>query len=105
ELALVHSTIEVFIAQRRDPRLRHRLGDVDALADACYRPLIDFARASRIPLRSAAPAAMLGSFDLAIWTGFRPTGLAPLFLPPDFFERLAHWPAVAHEIAHDFLAA
>ena len=24
---------------------------------------------------------------------------------PDFFERAAWWPAIAHEIGHDFLAA
>src|SRR5690606_2595402 len=54
---------------------------------------------------SAVPVTELGHYDLATWTAFVPTGFAPIFLPRDFFERAAWWPAIAHEIAHDFLAA
>lgn len=105
ELELIQHWIERFVLQRRDPRRRGELGDADALARACYRPLIEFAHANRVPLTSSVPVTFLGDFELSTWTGFLPTGAAPIFLPPDFFRRLAWWPALAHEIGHDFVAA
>jgi hypothetical protein len=104
-LELVLAQLEVFVGQRRDAELRARLGDAETLALACYRPVMDFARAQGLPLSSARPVTQLDGYELAIWTGFIPTGLAPIFLPPDFFEDLFWWPALAHEIGHDFLAA
>ena len=105
ELELVLAQVQSFIGQRRNPGLLHRLGDADTLAAACYQPVIDFAGSRNLRLTSARPVVELWSYDLATWTGFIPTGLAPIFLPSDFFERAAWWPAIAHEIAHDFLAA
>ncbi|WP_437670086.1 hypothetical protein [Sorangium sp. So ce131] len=104
-LELVLGEIAVLVRQRRDPALLAQLGDADALADACYAPVIAFARAEGLPLRSGAPATQLTDFDLALWTGFLPTSIAPIFLPPDFFSTPAYWPAIAHEIGHDFLAS
>ncbi|WP_428264790.1 hypothetical protein [Haliangium sp.] len=101
----VQGVVEAFIEQRRRPGLREALGDADEIARACYQPLVDFARVNRLALTSAEPLALLTRFDLSIWTGFIPTGVAPLFLPPAFFEDVRWWPAVAHEIGHDFLAA
>lgn len=91
--------------QRRDPGLRPRLGDADTLADACYGPIVRFAEAEGLPLTTGDPATRLGPFDLAIWTGFIPTSVAPIFLPRGFFETTVWWPAIAHEIGHDFLAS
>lgn len=105
ELELIEAQLASFVAQRRDPALRARLGDADALALSCYRPVIGFAQAKGLELSSAYPATQLGGFDLSIWTGFIPTGLAPIFLPERFFEDVFWWPALAHEIGHDFLAA
>ena len=99
------STMETMVSQRQEEEGRETLGDADAFALACYQPLIDFARAENVPLRSAEPVAMLGKLALSTWTGFATTGLAPLFLPPSFFQQIAWWPAVAHEIAHDVLVA
>jgi len=93
------------VEQRGMPERRGALGDADALAMACYRPILEFAAMQRVPLSSALPVTVLSEFDLSIWTGFATTGLAPIFLPEDFFERLAWWPALAHEIGHDVLVS
>ncbi|MCG8425533.1 MAG: hypothetical protein MJE77_47245 [Proteobacteria bacterium] len=105
ELQVVFGAIEVFIRQRQIPGTRRALGDADAFAAACYQPVLDFAQVNLPEMTSAQPVAVLTPFDLSIWTGFIPTGLAPLFLPRDFFANLRWWPALAHEIGHDFLAA
>ncbi len=104
-LHVVATATEVLVKQRRDPRWRKQLGDADEIARACYEPLLDFARANRFELSSADPVTIIGPFELGLWTGFIPTGVAPLFLPPRFFRDIRWWPAVAHEIGHDFLAA
>ncbi|WP_437284918.1 hypothetical protein [Sorangium sp. So ce406] len=105
DIELVLGEIAVLARQRRDPSLLAELGDADALAEACYAPVIAFARAEGLPLRSGFPATQLTPFDLAIWTGFIPTSIAPIFLPADFFATPLRWPALAHEIGHDFLAS
>ncbi len=106
ELDLVMAQLEVFIGQRRNPVLLPMLGDADALALNCYRSTLDFACARDLKLTSARPVTQVGGrYDLAIWTGFIPTGLAPIFLPGGFFDNIMFWPAIAHEIGHDFLAA
>lgn len=105
ELSMIMDATEWLIAQRRSPHLRRALGDADALAQACYQPVLDFARTNRLALASADPVALLTPFDMGIWVGFAPTGVAPLFLPPRFFDDIRWWPAVAHEIGHDFLVA
>lgn len=97
--------IDSLMEQRRDPELRAALGDADRLAEVCYQPIIDFARARDYPLTSSYPVTQLTEFDLAIWVGFIPTSIAPIFLPRTFFERAAWWPALCHEIGHDFLAS
>jgi hypothetical protein len=104
-LEFVLAAVETFVEQRRHAYVGPMVGDADAMAGACYQPVLDFARMNQLPLTSATPVAVLSPFDLGIWTGFLPTGVAPLFLPPDFFARVAWWPALAHEIGHDFLAA
>lgn len=104
-LALIVTEVEELARQRRDPQLLPLLGDADALADSCYRPIIDFARAEGLPLTTAHPATQLADFDLGIWTGFVPTSVAPIFLPPTFFSGLLFWPALGHEIGHSFFAS
>jgi hypothetical protein len=104
-LAGMLDEVEALMSQRRDPELRAELGDADRLADVCYQPIIDFARAKDLPLTTGYPATQLTEFDLAIWIGFIPTSIAPIFLPREFFTRAAWWPALCHEIGHDFLAS
>ncbi|MEE8410752.1 MAG: hypothetical protein V3T05_14220 [Myxococcota bacterium] len=97
--------IEYLALQRRDPDLAAALGDADQLAEACYRPVLTFAQAEGLEITSNHPIVSLGRFDLQIWTGLIPTSLAPIFLPTDFFSRVAWWPALTHEIGHDFYAS
>ena len=104
-IEFVLDEVESMAADRRDRDLAAALGDADALARACYQPIIEHARAEGLPLTVAEPAARWGAFDLSVMTGFVPTGVAPLFLPQEFFTRLAWWPALAHEIGHSFLAS
>ncbi len=104
-LSLVLEEVKELIRQRRDKTLLPLLGDADALADACYRPIVTFARAEGLPLSTAWPATRLAPVNLSIWTHFAPTSLALLFLPPSFFQHIAWWPAIAHEIGHDFLVS
>ncbi len=99
------ANIEEFIGQRRDPALVGKLGDADAIAIACYQPILDFASAKRLGLTAAEPVTKIGRFDEPTSIAFAPTRLALLYLPDRFFDSVACWPALAHEIAHHFLAA
>lgn len=101
----VRDAVAALIEQRRTRGLREALGDADALARACYEPILDFAGANRIAITTADPVTLLTRFDLGIWVGFIPTGVAPIFLPPQFFSDIRWWPAIGHEIGHDFFAA
>ena len=103
-LKMVVDEVALLVQQRQDPTLRAELGDADALAEACYAPIIEFARTRGLAL-TCSGRDRAGDFDLGIWTGFIPTPIAPIFLPTDFFARAAWWPAIAHEIGHDFLAS
>ncbi|MBI5545227.1 MAG: hypothetical protein HY901_15160 [Deltaproteobacteria bacterium] len=102
-LLLVLGEVRELIRQRRDPSLLPQLGDADALAEACYAPIVRFAQAEGLPLTTAWPVTRLSEMNLAIWTGFAPTSIAPIFLPQGFFDSFSYWPALAHEIGHDFL--
>ena len=105
ELSFVLGVVSEMAEQRRDPDALFLLGDADALAEACYRPLFEFARGSGVALRSSRAATFLGDKDLAIFTGFIPTGLAPIILPSAWASEIGWWPALAHEIGHDFHAS
>ncbi len=78
------------------------VGDADAMADACYAPLIDFARAQGLDLKTSQPVVVVGDWDLSIVPNFASTRVAPLRVPVGFEHSLWRWPAIAHEVAHDF---
>lgn len=78
------------------------LGDADRMADACYEPLLSFAEAHGIGLKSATPIALHGDWGLSTVVDLATFRLAPLRLPDSFADSLWKWPAIAHEIAHDF---
>ncbi len=103
--SFVLDQLEVFITHRQQDGLRRDLGDADALVNACYRPFVDFACVNRVSLTRAVPFTLLTAFDLAIWIELVSFGLLPIFLPPQFFHRLAWWPALAHEIGHAVFAS
>jgi hypothetical protein len=78
------------------------VGDADAMADACYAPLIEFANAQGLDLKTSQPVVVTGDWDLSIVPRFASTRVAPLRLPVGFEHSLWGWPAIAHEVAHDF---
>jgi hypothetical protein len=78
------------------------VGDADAMADACYAPLIQFAGAQGLDLKTSQPVVVTGDWDLSIVPRFASTRVAPLRLPVGFEHSLWRWPAIAHEVAHDF---
>lgn len=77
------------------------LGDADTMADACYEPILEFARAQGLDLRTSTPVVVSGDWALSIVPRFASTRVAPLRLPRGFGRSLWLWPAIAHEIAHD----
>jgi hypothetical protein len=90
------------MAQRRIHRGSPFLAAADEMADACYAPILDFARAQGLELRTSQPLVVPGDWDRSIVTRFNSTRVAPLRLPADFEDSLWSWPAIANEVAHDF---
>jgi hypothetical protein len=78
------------------------LADADEMARACYAPLLELARAQGLDLKTSEPLVVTGDWDLSIVPQFASTRVAPLRLPVGFERSLWHWPAIAHEVAHDF---
>jgi hypothetical protein len=78
------------------------VGDADAMADACYAPILDFARAQGLDLKTSQPVVVTGDWDLSIVPRFASTRVAPLRVPAGFERNLWRWPGIAHEVAHDF---
>ena len=77
------------------------LGDADKMADACYRPVLEFARSHGLDLRTSTPIVVTGNWPLSIAPRFAATRIAPLRVPRDFGRSVWLWPAIAHEVAHD----
>ena len=73
--------------------IRIGLAIADALAEACYRPLLDFTRDHGIPIESNYPLTVLHRGGIAIHTGFLPYQLAPIALPPAYNSEPWRWPA------------
>jgi len=90
------------MAQQRTHRGSSFVGDADAMADACYAPILEFARAQGLDLRTSQPVVVTGDWDLSIVPRFASTRVAPLRLPVGFERSLWRWPGIAHEVAHDF---
>ena len=101
-LDAVASAITIMIAQRRDGELLLLLGDSDALAEACYRPILEYARGAGITLTFERAATVLGDSELFAALASNPARLAPIVLPPDWPVEVAWWPALVHEVGHCF---
>ena len=92
--------------QRRDNSLSPVLGDANALADACYAPIVDFCATRAIKLSSDRTATVLGDECSPLLGRIDdPTGLAILQLPWGWLSEIVRWPAIAHEVGHDFFAS
>jgi hypothetical protein len=90
------------MAQQRVRGSSSFLSDADAIADACYAPLLELARFQGLALRTSLPVSVIGDWNRSIVPRFASTRVAPLRIPADFQHSLWHWPAIAHEVAHDF---
>ncbi len=90
------------MAQQRAAGRSAFVSEADAIADACYAPLLEHARAQDLRLRTSKPVVVLGDWSLSIVPRFASTRVAPLRLPAGFEHSLWLWPAIAHEVAHDF---
>lgn len=90
------------MAQQRVHSASSFVRDADAMADACYAPLLEFASARGLKLTTSQPVVVTGDWDLSIVPRFASTRVAPLRVPTGFERSLWLWPAIAHEIAHDF---
>lgn len=78
------------------------LADADTMADACYAPILEHARVRGLNLRTSTPVTITGDWALSIVPRFASTRVAPLRLPNGFGRDVFRWPAIAHEVAHDF---
>ena len=90
------------MAQQRTSERSSFLADADAMADACYAPILEFAAVQGLDLRTTRPVSVAGDWSLSIVPRFASTRVAPLRLPAGFDDNLWRWPAIAHEVAHDF---
>lgn len=90
------------MARQRTTGQGSLLADADAVADALYAPLLELARVQGLDLRTSQPVAIMGDWTLSIVPRFASTRVAPLRLPRDFEQDVFRWPAIAHEVAHDF---
>ncbi len=104
-LEILLQTTEAMVKQRRSPEGLAILGDADALAEACYRPILEFAHQHQIPIASNHPMTFFQPGGTSIELAFLPFQLAPIALPNEFRAQPWRWPAIAHEIAHDFIVS
>lgn len=89
------------IARQRMQQTPAALGDADRMADACYAPILEFARAQGLYLRTSTPVVVTGDWQLSIIPRFASTRVAPIRVPRGFSDNILLWPALAHEVAHD----
>jgi len=90
------------MARQRTTGQGSLLADADAVADAFYAPILELARVQGLDLRTSQPVAIMGDWSLSIVPRFASTRVAPLRLPRGFEHDVFRWPAIAHEVAHDF---
>ncbi len=99
---LLYEIVEVMVGERRTDGLDELLRDTDALAIASYAPIVEYCGRRGIALSSDRAATIVGGDKLFLLSVDDPTGLAAIVLPDAFNSELIWWPAIAHEIAHDF---
>ncbi len=94
--------LRALVRERREPALRELLIGADALGGACYRPIVEFCRAHDIALSSNRVATAIDGDKLFFLGLDEPSGLALVVLPERWARELVWWPALAHEMGHDF---
>jgi hypothetical protein len=102
QLETVLGVTKELLQQRANAADRAVLGDADALARACYLPILEFARHHQLPIVSNTPMTLFYPGGTFIELAFIQHKLAPIGLPQNYRHEPWWWPAIAHEIAHDF---
>jgi hypothetical protein len=105
QIETVLKVTKELLRQRASPSDRAVLGDADALATACYSPILEFARHHQLPIASNSPMTLFYPGGTFIELAFIQHKLAPIGLPQNYRHEPWWWPAIAHEIAHDFYAS
>ena len=105
QLETVLEVTKELLRQRIRASDRAVLGDADALAKACYSPILEFARHHQLPIASNSPMTLFYPGGTFIELAFIQHKLAPIGLPQNYRRDPWWWPAIAHEIAHDFYAS
>jgi len=99
-LEALTGTLEAIAAQRSRASAS-LLADADRMANACYAPMVEHARAQGLDLGTRTPVAVTGGWPVAIAPGLASTRVAPVRLPRGFAQSVFVWPAIAHEVAQD----
>jgi hypothetical protein len=106
---LINDLLALFgemVEQRRNADLIELIDDADALAEACYRPIVGFCQERNLPLGSDRVAALFGDdCSPALARVGDPAGLAILQLPWSWLAEVYRWPAIGHEVGHDFYSS
>lgn len=89
------------MAQQRLFRSASFFAIADQIADDCYAPILDFARAEGLGLRTSQPVAVTGEWSPSILPRFASTRVAPLHVAASFEDSLWLWPPIAQEVARD----
>ncbi|MEO6954644.1 MAG: hypothetical protein ABI321_22790 [Polyangia bacterium] len=90
------------LVEERRGSLAGLLDDTDALANASYAPIVEYCKQRDIALTSDRAATAIDGDKLFFMSIDDPAGLATIVLPSSFSTEISTWPAIAHEIAHDF---
>jgi hypothetical protein len=102
-IANLLTLLDALVEQRGSDELVELIDDADALAESCYRPIVEFCQARDLPLSSDRVAALFGGdCSPALVRVGDPTGMAILQLPWSWLAEVHRWPAVGHEVGHDF---
>lgn len=88
------------MVMQRKQQTAESLSEADAIVNACYAPVRDFANAHNVELSTHHPFAMYSPDALSILF-FRDTPIASLNVPTSLNSSVWYWPAIAHEVAHD----
>lgn len=96
------SRMVTVLVNERQSELHGLLLDTDALSNASYAPIVQFCGDRGIALASNRAATVIDGDKLFFLSVDDPSGLAAIVLPSSFSTSIMTWPAIAHEIGHDF---
>ena len=90
-------------AQREDPVRRGLLRDLDAVAMACYQPLLESQRRRGFPLATRQAVAFLGETPGTLSPLLARTEVAPVEVSARLQHDVLAWPLIAREVGRDLV--